>query len=133
LRMLTRSRDEIEAQARRMLPHVGQAFGGDFAVELCECHSQIGSGALPLETIASAGLAVACKRKGRGLERLSAMLRELPRPVIGRIEKERLVLDLRCAGEDVAFLSNLSHFSLIAQSREFGAPSYERPATGARP
>jgi L-seryl-tRNA(Ser) seleniumtransferase len=133
LRMLTRSRDEIEAQARRMLPHVAKALGGDFVVEICECHSQIGSGALPLETIASAGLAIASKRKGRELERLSGMLRELPRPVIGRIEKDRLVLDLRCADEEEALLSNLSHFSLIAEDRGCGAPPDERPATGAPP
>jgi L-seryl-tRNA(Ser) seleniumtransferase len=133
LRMLTRSGQEIEAQAQRMLPHLAGALGRDFAVELCECHSQIGSGALPLETIASAGLAIASTRKGCGLERLSAMLRELPRPVIGRIEKERLVLDLRCMGEDEAFLSNLSHFNDIAQNRGCGAPSDERPATGAPP
>jgi L-seryl-tRNA(Ser) seleniumtransferase len=133
LRMLTRSRHEIEAQARRMLPHVAEALGGDFAVELCECRSQIGSGALPLETIASAGLAIACKRKGCGLERLSGLLRELPRPVIGRIEKERLVLDLRCVGEDEAFLSNLSRFEDIAQKRACGAPSDEGPATDAPP
>ena len=131
LRMLTRSRPEIEAQARRLLPHVAEALGDDLAVEICECQSQIGSGALPLETIASAGLAIAAKRKGPELERLSAMLRELPRPVIGRIEKERLVLDLRCAGEDEAFLSNLSHFTVIAQNHECGASSDERPAKGA--
>ena len=41
------------------------------------------------------------------------MLRELPRPVIGRIEKDRLVLDLRCVGDEEAFLSNLSHFKVI--------------------
>ncbi len=131
LRMLTRSRDEIEAQARRMLPHVAKALGGDFAVEICECQSQIGSGALPLETIASAGLAIASKRKGRELERLSALLRELPRPVIGRIEKDRLLLDLRCADEEEAFQSNLSHFNLIAQEPRWSAPSDERPATDA--
>jgi L-seryl-tRNA(Ser) seleniumtransferase len=133
LRMLTRSQHEIESQARRMLPHVAEALGDDFAVELCECHSQIGSGALPLETIASAGLAITSRRKGFGLERLSAMMRELPRPVIGRIEKERLLLDLRCVGEEEAFLSNLSHFKNIAQSRAGGASSDERPATSAPP
>jgi L-seryl-tRNA(Ser) seleniumtransferase len=133
LRLLTRSQHQIEAQARRMLPQVGQALGGDFAVELCECQSQIGSGALPLETIASAGLAIASKRKGFGLERLSATLRELPRPVIGRIEKERLVLDLRCVGAEEAFLSNLLHFKDIAQNRAVGASPDERVATGAAP
>ncbi len=131
LRMLTRSRDEIEAQARRILPHAAKALGDDFAVEICECASQIGSGALPLETIASAGLAIASKLKGRELERLSALLRELPRPVIGRIEKDRLVLDLRCTGEEEAFLSNLSHFHVSAQDPRCDASSDERPAKSA--
>jgi L-seryl-tRNA(Ser) seleniumtransferase len=128
-RMLTRSQHEIEAQARRLLPHVAEALGDDFAIQLCECQSQIGSGALPLETIASAGLAIAAKRKGPELERLSAMLRELPRPLIGRIEKERLVLDLRCLAEEETFLSNLSHFNVMAQNR--GCDADEQSATGA--
>ncbi len=131
LRMLTRSRHEIEAQARRMLPHMADALGGDFAVELCECESQIGSGALPLETIASAGLAIASKRKGRELERLSAILRELPRPVIGRIEKERLVLDLRCASDEEALLSNLLHLNVMAQNRASDVPSDDNLAMSA--
>ena len=130
-RMLTRSQHEIEAQARRLLPHVAEALGDDFAIQLCECQSQIGSGALPLETIASAGLAIAAKRKGPELERLSAMLRELPRPLIGRIEKERLVLDLRCLAEEGTFLSNLSHFNVMAQNR--GCDADEQSATGGPP
>jgi L-seryl-tRNA(Ser) seleniumtransferase len=128
-RMLTRSQHEIEAQARRLLPHVAEALGDDFAIQLCECQSQIGSGALPLETIASAGLAIAAKRKGPELERLSAMLRELPRPLIGRIEKERLVLDLRCLAEEGTFLSNLTHLNVMAQNR--GCDADEQSATGA--
>ena len=131
LRMLTRSQHEIEAQARRMLPHMADVLGGDFAVEICECQSQIGSGALPLETIASAGLAIASKRKGRELERLSAILRELPRPVIGRIEKERLVLDLRCASDEEALLSNLLHLNVMAQNRASDVPSDDNLATSA--
>ena len=128
-RMLTRSQHEIEAQARRLLPHIAEALGDDFAIQLCECQSQIGSGALPLETIASAGLSIAAKRKGPELERLSAMLRELPRPLIGRIEKERLVLDLRCLADEGTFLSNLSHFNVMAQNR--GCDADEQSATGA--
>jgi L-seryl-tRNA(Ser) seleniumtransferase len=61
------------------------------------------------------------------------MLRELPRPVIGRIEKERLVLDLRCIGEDEPFLSNLSQFNIIAPNHACGALSDERRAKGAQP
>jgi L-seryl-tRNA(Ser) seleniumtransferase len=130
LRMLTRSRNEIEAQARRVAPRVAEALDDGFAVEICECQSQIGSGALPLETIKSAGLAIAARRKGRELEHLSAMLRELPRPVVGRIEKERLVLDLRCLDDEEAFLSNLSYFNIDARNPGRDVLSDEEPETG---
>src|ERR1700733_14975370 len=131
LRMLTRSQHEIEAQARRMLPHMADVLGGDFAVAICECPPQSGSGARPLETIGSAGVALAAKGRGREVERLSAILRELPRPVIGRIEKERLVLDLRCASDEEALLSSLSGLNVMAQNRASDVPSDDKLATSA--
>jgi L-seryl-tRNA(Ser) seleniumtransferase len=115
LRFLTHPQPDIEAQAKRIIPYVSLAVGRDYSVELHDCRSQIGSGALPLETIASAGLAIASKAGGGALERLAARLRELPRPVIGRIEKDRLVLDLRCLSEEAAFLSNLSQLDMSAR------------------
>jgi L-seryl-tRNA(Ser) seleniumtransferase len=109
LRFLARPRHEIEATAARILPHVVRAIGEAFAVELCECRSQIGSGALPDETIASVGLSFrASAGGGRVVEDLARRLRALPTPVIGRIEKDHLVLDLRCLADEEAFLSNLS-------------------------
>ena len=54
--------------------------------------STVGGGSLPGETIASFGIAIA----GRSAARTLADLRRVgPRPVIGRIEDERVVLDLR--------------------------------------
>lgn len=109
LRLLARPRQDIEASAARVLPHVTQALGDAFAAELCECQSQIGSGALPLETIESAGLSIRALASGGALEDLGRRLRGLPTPVIGRIEKDRLVLDFRCLTDEQAFLSNLTH------------------------
>jgi L-seryl-tRNA(Ser) seleniumtransferase len=109
LRFLSRPRQDIEAEAKRALPHVARAVGGAFAVELCDCRGQIGSGALPLETIESAGLSIRASAGGRAIEDLALRLRALPRPVIGRIEKDRLVLDFRCLTDEEAFLSNLPH------------------------
>ena len=109
LRFLIRPRQEIEALAARALPHVAQAFGEGFAVDLCECRSQIGSGALPLETIESAGLSIRASGGGGAIQDLARRLRALPTPVIGRIEKDRLVLDFRCLTDEEAFLSNLPH------------------------
>ena len=56
LRLLTRTQSEIEAKTRRLLPAVAGAMGASFTVAICQCQSQIGSGALPLDTIPSAGL-----------------------------------------------------------------------------
>ncbi len=109
LRFLTRKREHIEAQAARVLPHVARALGGAFAVEVMACESQIGSGALPLETIPSAGLAIGAKSGGQAIEDLARRLRALPRPVVGRIVCDRLVLDFRCLDDEQAFVANLPH------------------------
>jgi L-seryl-tRNA(Ser) seleniumtransferase len=108
LRLLARSRDDIAAQAKRLLPRVQHAVGPRFAVEASECESQIGSGALPLDTIPSAGLSIKSESGGNALERLAATLRGLPRPVIGRLENGAIILDLRCLTNEAAFLSVLA-------------------------
>jgi len=111
VRLLARPRGEVEALARRVLPVVGARLGGAFAVAVAACASQIGSGALPLETVPSAGLAVrtrAARGSGRALAALSAALRRLPIPVIGRIEDQALVLDLRCLDDEAGFIANLA-------------------------
>ncbi len=113
LRLLSRREEEIRAQAGRLAPQLGNLLGADFIVEVTDCESQIGSGALPLEGIASAGLA--CRPRtgsGRALEALSIALRRLPIPVIGHIADGRLVLDLRCLDDEAALLRNLQSFRL---------------------
>jgi L-seryl-tRNA(Ser) seleniumtransferase len=108
LRLLTRSESEIADRARRMLPRVAELLSTGFAVEICECRSQIGSGALPLDTIASAGLFIRSKAGEHALESLAGALRKLATPVIGRIADGGLILDLRCLTDEAGFLSNLS-------------------------
>ncbi len=109
LRLLARPRQDIEASADRVLPCLTQELGDAFVVELCECQSQIGSGALPLETIESVGLSIRASASGGAIVDFARRLRQLPTPVIGRIEKDRLVLDFRCLTDERAFLSNLAH------------------------
>ena len=111
VRLLARPRGEIEALARRLLPVVGATLGDAFAVAVVACASQIGSGALPLETVPSAGLAVrarAARGGGRALAALSTALRRLPIPVIGRIQDRALLLDLRCLDDEAGFIANFA-------------------------
>jgi L-seryl-tRNA(Ser) seleniumtransferase len=112
LRFLARTKDEIAAQARRVLDGVTQAAGPDFMVEICGCNSQIGSGALPLATIPSVGLAIRAKTRGGLLEKLSARLRALSVPVIGRIEDDALKLDLRCLVDEEKFIAVVAELAV---------------------
>ncbi|WP_395664486.1 L-seryl-tRNA(Sec) selenium transferase [Methylocella sp.] len=107
LRFIARAQAEVAALAQGLAPRVRAALGGSFSVEPVACRSQIGSGALPLDAIPSAGLAVAAAGGGGAIERLAAALRRLERPVVGRIEAGRLILDLRCLEDDEAFVANL--------------------------
>ena len=115
LRLLSRKAKEIRSQAERMIPPVAQAVGENFSVAVTDCSSQIGSGALPLEGIASAGLAIRSRDSrgaGRALTALSTALRQLPMPVIGHIAEQALILDLRCLEDETGFIRNLSSLDL---------------------
>jgi L-seryl-tRNA(Ser) seleniumtransferase len=115
LRLLARPASEIEAVARRLAPVLAAALAGAFQVTVVACDSQIGSGALPTQMIASAGLGLQPKdSRGGALASLAAMLRRLPVPVIGRIEKQALILDLRCIEDEAAFVANLAGLALAA-------------------
>jgi L-seryl-tRNA(Ser) seleniumtransferase len=113
LRLLTRPVDDIHALAQRLAGPVQQALAPRFQVEVAAMKGQIGSGSLPVETLASAGLAIAPlarKGAGRALDELAATLRGLPQPVIGRIADDRLLLDLRALEDGApaqAFLAQL--------------------------
>ena len=93
-----------------------RAVNGAFKVSVIDCGSQIGSGALPLVTVPSAGLALASlSGSGRMLAELAAALRRLPMPVIGRIERGSLILDLRCLEDEEGFVANLAVLEPLAE------------------
>jgi len=113
LRLLTRSAAAIEAQTRRLLPGVQAALGEAYEVAAAAMTSQIGSGALPVDRLASFGLCVRKTAGKRGsLTRLEALLRELPRPIIGRSAEKALWLDLRCleAADEAEFIAQWNSF-----------------------
>lgn len=112
LRLLTRPLAAIQALAEALRAPVAAAVSPRFTVEVAAMQGQIGSGSLPIELLASAGLAIApagTAKKGRGtaLDALARALRGLPLPVLGRIAADRLLLDLRCLEEPNAFIDQL--------------------------
>jgi L-seryl-tRNA(Ser) seleniumtransferase len=115
LRLLTRPKSEVEAIARRLKPLIAAKLANAFETEVIACASQIGSGALPLENIPSAGLAISARtarRASQDLKRLAVALRRLSTPVIGRVQDGRLILDLRCLDDETGFVANLDALDL---------------------
>jgi L-seryl-tRNA(Ser) seleniumtransferase len=107
LKLLTRSASEIQAQAVRLRAVVQAAIADAYAVTDESVVSQIGSGALPVDTLPSHGLAIRVIKGKRGsLDRLEGLLRGLPRPVIGRVSEKTLWLDMRClsSADEAAFV-----------------------------
>jgi L-seryl-tRNA(Ser) seleniumtransferase len=49
--------------------------------------------------------------KGKGLDKLAVAFRRLPIPVIGRIEDNTLLLDLRTLDDETAFAVQLSELA----------------------
>jgi L-seryl-tRNA(Ser) seleniumtransferase len=114
MRHLTRPLTSIEKQARNLAPALAKRLP-DFAVVATDMFSQIGSGALPLRKITSAGLRVTptnVDRRSRRLERLAESLRALPRPVVGRIHEGSFWLDLRCLDDEREFVEQLESLTL---------------------
>ena len=109
LRMLSRPQAEIAAQAQRLLAPVAAMLPG-YRVRVVDCTSQIGSGALPVEALPSAALAISGDggHGGDAPDLLAARLRTLAVPVIGRIRDGALLLDLRCLSDDGALLGALA-------------------------
>ena len=113
-RLFARPLTEIKAVAEHMKPILEKALGKGFTVKIADCASQIGSGALPLEGIPSAGLAIrsAKAKGGASLNALSSALRQLPVPVVGHMADQALMLDLRCLDDEAGFVANLSALRL---------------------
>ena len=114
LRLLVRPQQEIAALAERLRPVLAQALDGQAEVSLVETKSQIGSGALPVALLPSAALALrplGNGKSGTAAAALARRLRALPIPVIGRIEADRVLLDLRCLEDEAAFLEQLGRLA----------------------
>ena len=113
LRALARPVDDIRAAGGRIRDALQAAVGPVATVAHAPCDSQIGSGALPTRRIPSAGLAITPhgaggkRASGSALNALAAAFRALPVPVIGRIQDDAFLLDLRCLEDEAGFVAQL--------------------------
>jgi len=95
LRMLTASLDKLTERATVLAEALIDAA---VDVNLKECFSVMGGGTFPGFEIPSIGLVV--ELPGCTPNRLSDKLRGLPVPLVGRVEKDKLLIDLRTILEE---------------------------------
>ena len=95
--------------ATRLAPIV-QRHCESFEVSVERTRAQVGSGALPIDSLDSAALKLTrpgVRRPGKALQELARALRALPVPVIGRLAEDALWLDLRCLEDEAEFVGSL--------------------------
>jgi L-seryl-tRNA(Ser) seleniumtransferase len=116
LRHLARSAEEVGVIAGLLTEPLSQIFNGIAEVSIADCHSQIGSGSLPIERLVSSAVAITPKssRKGEGalLKKIATAFRKLPVPVIGRIRDGTFLMDVRCLDDEAKFIGQLDKLQL---------------------
>lgn len=93
LRALARTRDSMRDLAERAAAGLREALGSTATVSIVETEAQVGSGAQPTVTLPSLALSVALA--DRSADQVARAFRLAQRPIVGRVEKDRFLLDLR--------------------------------------
>ena len=115
MRIISRSASEIRSQAEKLLPAFINALGNKYHICIADTVSQIGSGSLPIKTLPTSAIRIEpSSGEDYDLRKLMEGLKGLSKPIIGRIHKSALWLDLRCLqpSENNAFSIQLNELKL---------------------
>jgi L-seryl-tRNA(Ser) seleniumtransferase len=93
LRMLSLDRGKLRRKGRRLLKRLSEMIKKEATLTLREDVSQVGGGALPLQELPTVVLAI--KPLHVSADGLEKNLRKSDPPIISRISKDELVLDMR--------------------------------------
>lgn len=97
LRMLSRSEEELEKQARKAAEALA-VFAGEYAVTVERSISMMGGGSMPLEELPS--WSVVIDPAAETAEAMVHRLASLPVPIIAYIKNNRVILDMRTISEE---------------------------------
>jgi L-seryl-tRNA(Ser) seleniumtransferase len=108
LDMVSTGAAALKPRAHALARQLAKALGRGFQVRAQEDESEVGGGALPLQTLPT--WVVQVRRREGGVSRLEARLRAHRPPVIARVKEDALVFDLRTLreGEDRIVMAALA-------------------------
>ena len=110
LRILSLSSVELQARAKKIHARLASLLPAEFTIDIDASEAEVGSGAMPGYVLES--VAISLKGKSNAsTQQLFVSLRELPIPVIGRLFKGAIHLDVRGAEPLDEFISNLDLLS----------------------
>ena len=97
LHLLTQPVAQLQAQAEQLKVRLENRLNADYLVAIEPSEAQVGSGSQPLARIPSVAVTIApaTEKTPTKTTALFARLLALPQPVIGRIERDKIWLDLR--------------------------------------
>ncbi len=98
LRMLTTTTEELEQRAKGLLERVSAVVDKDFKLGILNKKARVGGGSLPLVSLPSCQVFMEPARINAGA--LAAKLRRADIPVIARVHKNQVLLDLRSVMEN---------------------------------
>ena len=93
LRMLTLDKRQIKQRGKKLLNRLAKGVGEEATLTLREDRSQVGGGALPLQDLPTIALTV--RPHSFSVNHLEEALRKGEPPVIARISRDELILDMR--------------------------------------
>jgi L-seryl-tRNA(Ser) seleniumtransferase len=97
-RMLAWTPEELGRRAKKVAANLRKSLPADVGITVEDSGSQVGSGAVPVETIPTKVLAVASRTLSA--DGLAAKLRRLSPPIFARISKDAILLDFRTIQPD---------------------------------
>lgn len=98
LRMLTYSRDELRKKAQRLSRKIRAKIPRGLSIGVRDDVSQVGGGAYPVQLLPT--YVVTLKPDHGSVHQLEEKLREGKPPIIARVSKEEVLLDVRTIGDD---------------------------------
>jgi len=93
LRMLTISKEELNKKAKKLYNKLFRKIGDHCSLAVVDELSEVGGGSMPMHKLPTKAVAVSAHRLSIG--KLESALRSFRIPVIVRISKDRIIIDMR--------------------------------------